>query len=182
MPRRPRPTLVALAAAGALAVPAAGAAYAATSPNPVTTHVTVADRVDTEGPLDVEQAVHVVGTDDDTVVYKIRTYEPFDVGDLSRTKRTVVVELDTDGEPGSERSIRVSAPAGRLRAELISNATREVIKPVAVQLLGERTLRLTGARADIGARKYFWVTTYHFAGDPITRQDVVPDRGWIRQR
>ncbi|MFY0406776.1 hypothetical protein [Solicola sp. PLA-1-18] len=181
MPRRPRPTLVALAAAGALAVPAVGIAHAATTPNPTTTQVTVADRDDTEGPLDVQQAVHVLRSDD-TVVYKIRTYTPFDVGDLSRTKRTVVIELDTDGEPGSERNIRVSAPAGRLRAELISNATRETIKPVAVQLLGKRTLRLSGPRADIGARKYFWVTTYHFGGDPITRQDVVPDRGWIRQR
>ena len=38
-----------------------------------------------------------------------------------------MVELDTDGQRGAERNLRISAHDGEPVAELMSNATRRVI-------------------------------------------------------
>ena len=103
--------------------------------------------------------------------------------------RRFTVELDTDGEPGAERNVRLVVRDGRVVAEVVSNATRQVIATVRTQRPDGRTLSFAGYKGLVGAHRYFWYSDYHsrnsaacgFAdGFPITCQDSAPDDGWIR--
>ena len=73
--------------------------------------------------------------------------------------------------------------------DVISNATREVIATVPVYRRDPRTLVVSGHPRLVGARSYFWYSDYHVDGSadcgssdgfPVTCQDDVPERGWIR--
>ncbi len=172
-----------------------GAAAAAElrDPDTVTYRTVVSDPDDTAGPLDVARVAHRIRTDERArharITYRVRTYQDFDAGRLHPHRRTLVVELDTDGGRGATRNLRISARDGRPVAELISNATREVIAELPVQRPDRRTVAVSGPRRLLGARDYFWTATYHRPGSracgtqdghPVWCQDTVPERGWIR--
>ncbi len=152
----------------------------------------VRDADDTSGRLDihlVRSAVDSATGRASRVRYTVQTLEPFRVAALHPRWRRLVLELDTDGQPGAERNVLLSTRDGRLSAELISNATREVLDPLPVRRPRPRVLRVSGARAQLGARKLFWTTDWHRRGDPLcgevdgwplTCQDSVPDDGWLR--
>lgn len=188
-----RRAVVATAVAAPLLVaPAAAAPESATTDSARTSvTMTATDRDDTEGPLDIRRVRHRVATHDDwtRLAYTVRTQGRFDGGDLSWRHRHFVIELDTDGEPGAERNVTIFGRDGRLRADLIFNATREVIAHLAVARLDSRTVSVVGSRAQIGARRLFWTSNFHRSGVPacgwaggypITCEDSVPDRGWLR--
>jgi hypothetical protein len=154
---------------------------------------TVTDEDDTYGPLDISEVTHQITYTTlrgrVRLSYAVETYLPFDAGALDPRHRMFVVELDTDGQPGSERNVRISTRSGQLTAEVISNATREVIATVDVSRPNAQTLRITGPRRLIGARRYFWYSNFHADhsrhcgwsdGYPVTCQDDVPEDGWIR--
>ena len=180
-----------LVAASGVMTPAAArpAAEAPTRSTTITT--TVTDGNDTAGPLDVLKVRHQVVGDRSRarLAYTVRTQRAFDDAQLSWRYRNFVLELDTDGERGAERNVTIFARDGQLRADLISNATREVIAHLAVIRIDKRTLRVFGPRRLVGARKIFWTSNFHQRGipacgwsngHPITCQDSVPDRGWLR--
>jgi hypothetical protein len=144
-----------------------------------------------DGPLDVAQVGHRLDVSGSTtrVGFRLATYEPFHLGDLHAARRHLVVELDTDGQPGAERNLRISARGGTAVAELISNATRRVLARLRLVRPNPRTVLVAADRDLLGARKYFWTTTYHdpesvecgrAGGSPRWCQDTVPDQGWIR--
>lgn len=179
-----------LLAAPAAAAPA-GTAPAETSTKPITITTTVTDANDTAGPLDVLKVRHrVVGTRHwARLAFTVRTQRAFDDAQLSWRHRHLILEMDTDGEPGAERNITIFSRKGRLRADLISNATRRVIAHLTVFRVDKRTLRVVGPRRLVGVRKVFWTSNFHQSGSPacgwsdgypITCQDSVPDRGWLR--
>jgi hypothetical protein len=152
---------------------------------------TATDRDDTEGPLDVRRVQHRVATHAHrtTLAFTVRTQRGFDNTDLSRRHRHFVIELDRDGKPGAERNVTIYSRNGGLRADLISNATREVIAHVTAVRIDERTVGVVGPRRLLGVRRVFWTSNYHRAGIPacgwsdgypITCQDTVPNRGWLR--
>ncbi|MGH3453487.1 MAG: hypothetical protein ACRDPQ_18405 [Nocardioidaceae bacterium] len=155
----------------------------------VTTTATDAD--DTKGRLDVLRVRHRAVTDGPrtTLAFTVRTQRQFDDIELSWRHRHFVVELDTDGQPGAERNVTIFGRDGELRADLISNATRKVIAHLTAVRVDERTVRVLGPRRLLGARKVFWTSNYHRTGvpgcgwsdgHPITCQDSVPNRGWLR--
>jgi hypothetical protein len=154
---------------------------------------TVTDGDDTYGPLDISRVTHRITYTKPRgrarLTYAVKTYLPFDAGSLDPRQRRFIVELDTDGRPGSERNVRISARNGEPTAEVISNATRKVIATVDVTRPDAQTLRISGPRRLIGAHRYFWYSDFHADqskhcgqsdGYPVTCQDEVPDEGWIR--
>jgi hypothetical protein len=154
---------------------------------------TVTDDDDTYGPLDISRVTHQITYTNPRgrvrLAYAVNTYLPFDAGSLDPRQRRFVIELDTDGRPGAERNIRISARNGLPTAEVISNATRKVIATVDVTRPNAQTLRITGPRRLIGAHRYFWYSDFHADrsrhcgwsdGYPVTCQDDVPQEGWIR--
>jgi hypothetical protein len=162
-------------------------------PRSTTITTTVTDEDDTYGPLDLSRVTHQITYTTlrgrVRLSYAVRTYLPFDAGSLDPRHRMFVLELDTDGHPGSERNVRISSRGGRLTAEVISNASRKVIAAVDVTRPNARTLWITGPRRLIGAQRYFWYSDFHADrsrhcgwsdGYPITCQDDVPADGWIR--
>ena len=105
------------------------------------------------------------------------------------TSRNFDLELDRDGEAGSERTVRVLDDDDVLTAEIVSTATRQVLATVNATRPNDRALEITGPRRLLGARSYFWTSNYHADrsplcgtqdGIPITCQDSVPDDGWLR--
>jgi len=179
-----------LAAVAAVGPATARPAEEPSSGRPVIT-TTVTDRDDTAGPLDVVEVRHrVVGDEDGArLAFTVRSQRRFDDADLSWRHRHFILELDTDGEPGAERNVTIFAREGVLRADLISNATRTVIAHLGIVRVDERTVRVLGPRRLLGARKVFWTSNFHRSGVPacgwsdgypITCQDSVPDRGWLR--
>jgi hypothetical protein len=181
-----RPLVAAALATPLLLVPAAAEPDSSRS---ITTRVTDAD--DTGGPLDIVAVRHRVEGDDRSarLSFTVRTQRDFEDSELSWRYRHFIVELDTDGQPGAERNVTIFSRDGVLRADLISNATREVIAHLSVVRVDQRTLRVVGPRRLIGVRKIFWTSNYHQTGVPacgwtdgfpITCQDSVPDRGWLR--
>jgi hypothetical protein len=158
---------------------------------PVVTTTSVTDADDSGGALDVVAVSHSVRERGDTaqVRYTIRLQAPIEAGDLHRRHRLVVGELDTDGRPGAERNITVYGRDSQVHADLISNATREVIRPLHVRLLDGQRIRVRGPRQQVGVRRIFWYSYYHRTGDPscgwdggypVTCSDSVPDDGWLR--
>ncbi|HYJ67057.1 MAG TPA: hypothetical protein VEX15_05280 [Nocardioidaceae bacterium] len=152
---------------------------------------TVTDGDDTGGPLDIVRVRHRVVSDGShtQLAYAVRVQGPFDDADLSWRHRHFIVDLDTDGEPGAEFNVTIFGRDRSLRADLISNATREVVAHLAVGRIDERTVRVLGPRRLLGAHKVFWTSNFHRRGIPacgwddgypITCQDTAPDRGWIR--
>lgn len=184
------------AAAASLAVGTAAPAAARDAPGdtgPVTYRTVVTDPDDTAGPLDVARVVHTVRTDERAkrarISFRVRTFSGFAAGRLHPHRRSLVVELDTDGGRGATRNLRISARDGEPVAELISNATRKVITALPISRPNSRTIVVNGARKWLGAREYFWTATYHRPGSrpcgrsqgyPVWCQDSVPERGWIR--
>jgi hypothetical protein len=165
-------------------------ASSASHVEPVVTTTTLTDADDTDGPLDVAAVSHTVRerTGSALVRYRVRLREPVDARALHRRHRHLVAELDVDGRPGSERNLTVYARDGVLRADLISNATREVIRSLPVQLVDAHILQVRAARALIGARRIFWYSNFHWTGHPdcgwddghpVTCSDSVPDDGWL---
>ena len=168
-------------------------------PGGVATTITarVTDPRDTPGPLDVAVVGHRIRDYSamrlTSLRYVVRTFTGFSDADLEpdsrRVVREFVLELNRDGEPGSERNVRISCRDGDLVAEVISNATREVIATVPVHRRDPRTLVVSGHPRLVGARSYFWYSDYHLEGSadcgssdgfPVTCQDDVPEHGWIR--
>lgn len=145
----------------------------------------------TDGPLDVALVSHrlQVAGSRTRVELRLVTHEAFRLEHLHAARRHLVVELDTDGQPGAERNLRISSRQGTAVAELISNATRRVLARLQLVRPDPRTVVVSANRALLGARKYFWTTTYHAVesaecgrdgGVPRWCQDTVPDHGWIR--
>lgn len=193
LPRGRRPLVAAAVAAAMLTVPAAADGVEPRDEGDARTSITktVTDADDTSGPLDMRRARHrVVRGDHGTrLAFTVHTQRPFADADLSWRHRHFILELDTDGEPGAERNVTIFGRDGQLRADLISNATREVIAHLAVVRVDPRTVRVLGPRRLLGVRKVFWTSNFHWRdapacgredGYPITCQDSVPDRGWIR--
>ncbi len=184
-------TAAALVCTTLLASPPGAATASRMTTEPTYTTV-VTDPNDTDGPLDVSRVKHsirVIDRQHARIAYTVATYSPYAARRLNARHRNFVIELNRDSNPGSERNVRVSYASGSLTADVISNATRETIGTVAVKRLNSRTIRINGPRDVIGARSYFWTSTFHAResgacgfgdGYPITCQDVVPERGWIR--
>jgi hypothetical protein len=183
-----------LAGGGSGVAAAEDPSAAAVTARPPTGSITtiVSDPDDTGGPLDVRAvrtAVDAATGHADRVRYTVRTQDAFRTTDLHPRWRRFVLELDTDGQPGSERNVAVFARDGRLVAELESNATREVLAELDVRRTGPRSLQVSGAPEQVGARKVFWSVEWHRRGDdecgsisgwPVSCQDSVPDDGWSR--
>lgn len=156
------------------------------------TRSTTTDPADTRGPLDIAAVTHriaVRGRSHVRVAFGIRTYRPLRSADLNRRHRNLTIELGTDATPGASRNIRVYARNGRLRADLISNATRKRIARLAIRRTGRRSIRIRGPRRLTGAQRYFVVSRYEnpvtapcgkVGNTPITCGDEVPRRGWLR--
>jgi hypothetical protein len=153
---------------------------------------TVTDPDDTDGRFDIARVSHQVdqfSRRQVTMTYWVSTFASFASARLNARHRNFVLELNRDGEPGSERNVRISRSDGHLIAEVISNATREVIDTVDAWRPSNRSIVITGPREVLGARSYFWTSNFHTAGRsacgwgdgyPITCQDSVPQDGWIR--
>lgn len=157
----------------------------------IVTRTTITDHDDTDGPLDTVSVAHAVRETGDRarLRYTVRMAQPVEVPALDRPQRRLVAELDTDGRPGAERNITVHTVGEQLRASLISNATREVIRLLPVRLVGQHRLRLGGPRRLAGARRIFWYSYFHRRGHPdcgraggypVTCSDSAPDDGWLR--
>ncbi len=152
----------------------------------------VLDGDDTSGRLDmrsVRSRVDSATGHASQLQFVVRTYEAFRASALHHRWRRLVLELDTDGRSGSERNVRVSRHDGRLSAELISNATRDVLARLPVSHPSPTVLRISGTRAELGARRLFWTSDWRRRGDsacgevdgwPLTCQDSVPDDGWLQ--
>ncbi len=179
-------------AAAAVSKPAATGAGRAAD-DVVTTTVT-SDPDDTPGALDLASVGHLgrqLSPPHGPVRLRwtVRTHEPFAPILLDSRHRRFTVELDTDGEAGAERNIRLVAREGTVVAEVVSNATRDVIATLRTRRLDNRSLSFAGYKGLVGARRYFWYADYHSRnsaacgpgdGFPITCQDSAPDDGWIR--
>lgn len=159
----------------------------------VTTTTTVTDPDDVDGRFDIASVEHVVGQADRRHVwmsYAVTTFPAWVDARLDRRWRTFVLELDRDGERGSEVNVTVSKREGHIVAELISNATREVIREVRISRPDTHSFVISGPRRLLGARSYFWTSNFHADaprtlcgrqdGYPVTCQDSVPNAGWIR--
>lgn len=173
-------------------LPSGGYSVVGSGQDPVVTTTSVSDADDTHGPLDVLGASHAVRVEGDAAQlrYTVRLAAPIAATDLHRRHRILVAELDRDGERGSERNITIYGRGSTVHADLISNATREVLRSLHVRLLGGgQSIRVRGPGKAVGARKIFWYSNYHRTGDsdcgwsdgyPITCSDSVPDDGWLR--
>jgi hypothetical protein len=152
----------------------------------------VSDPDDTLGRLDigrVSDRTVEVRKDRYLISYRVRTRTPFATERLDVTHRNFVLELNRDDERGSERSVRVAERDGQLVADVISNASREVIGTVTASRPDDQTVQLSGPRRLIGARSYFWASNFHARhssgcghadGVSIVCQDDVPNDGWLR--
>ncbi len=201
-PHRRRPGLL-VGAAAALALAGSGLSPTpsfamphvenpATSSGQTRITTTVTDPNDTDGRFDIARVGHQIDQRTRrqvTMTYRVSSFSSFASARLNAQHRNFVLELNRDGQPGSERNVRISRSDGRLVAEVISNATRKVIDTVAASRPDNRTVVITGPRDLLGARSYFWTSNFHTArrsacgwgpGYPITCQDSVPQEGWIR--
>lgn len=183
---------VALSCSAAVASTAATAHGAAPADNDERVSGTATDPDDTLGRLDIasvrDRAVrldahHVL------VTYRVRLQNSFGSGRFDVDDRNLVIELNRDDEPGSERNVRVAGRAGSLVAEVTSNATREVIATVEVSRPTDETVQISGPRRLLGARSYFWTSNFHAPRSPgcgfgdgfrVVCQDSVPQQGWLR--
>jgi hypothetical protein len=153
---------------------------------------TASDRDDVGGPLDIQRVRDRVLRVDQThylVSYRVRTYTPFASERLDHRWRNFDLELDRDGEPGSERTIMIVDNDGVFEAQIISTATREVLATLSASRPNDRAVEISGPRRLLGARSYFWTSNWHADqspqcgrgdGFPIVCQDSVPDEGWLR--
>jgi hypothetical protein len=168
-----------------------GPSEAAPDREPVITTTTLTDADDTPGGLDLAAVSHAVREDgpDASLRFTVRLHAPFEASTLHRRHRLIVAELDTDGGSGAERNITVYARHGQVHADLISNATREVVRRLRVRQVSDNAVRVRGPRRLIGARRIFWYSLYHRTGHrscgwddgfPITCSDSVPDDKWLR--
>ena len=159
----------------------------------VITTTTVSDPDDVDGRFDIASVRHVVSEADRGhvwVSYTVSTYPTWVDLRLDRRFRNFVLELNRDGERGSEVNVRVSKVNGHIVAELISNATRHVLGRVRITRPDDHSFTISGPRQWLGARSYFWTSNFHSAaprtlcgsrrGYPVTCQDSVPQDGWIR--
>jgi hypothetical protein len=181
-----------LSSQDSLTPPATTAARAPAAGSVVTT-TTVTDPDDVDGRFDVAWVRHVVHEADRRhvwVSYTVRTFPSWIDLRLERRWRTFVLELDRDGQRGSEQNVTVSKRDGHIVAELISNATRQVLREVRISRPDSHSFTISGPRQVLGARSYFWTSNFHArspktlcgrsGGFPITCQDSVPQQGWIR--
>jgi hypothetical protein len=153
---------------------------------------TASDRNDVEGRLDIQRVRDRVVQVDQThylVSYRVRTYTPFASERLDHPWRNFDLELDRDGQPGSERTIMIVYNDGVFEAQIISTATREVLATVSASRPNDRAVEISGPRRLLGARSYFWTSNWHADqspqcgqgdGFPVICQDSVPDDGWLR--
>lgn len=153
---------------------------------------TTTDPDDTHGRLDISRVRDRVAqhdADHNVVSFSVETFASFSERLLDADQRDFVIELNRDGEPGSERNISITSVRAELVAYVISNATRDVIATVRADSADDHTIKVTGPRRLIGARSYFWTSNFHLEGSvqcgdldgiPLTCQDSVPDTGWIR--
>ena len=159
----------------------------------VITTTTVSDPDDVDGRFDIASVRHVVSEADRHhvwVSYTVSTYPTWVDLRLDRRFRNFVLELNRDGERGSEVNVRVSKVDGHIVAELISNATRHVLGRVRITRPDDHSFTISGPRQRLGAHSYFWTSNFHSAaprtlcgsrrGYPVTCQDSVPQDGWIR--
>lgn len=193
-----RPVLAVLTAGWCLTTVLTVGASASSQPPPPTAAAgiittTATDPDDTGGRLDIASVRHRIQPVDGQHVrltYRVTTYDEFDASRLNTTRRHFILELNRDAERGAERSIRISHLDGvGVVAEVISNATREVISTAHVARVDANAIHIRGPRQLIGARSYFWYSNFHdrrsrrcgaVDGYPVTCQDSVPDRGWLR--
>ncbi|MBA2639325.1 MAG: hypothetical protein H0U77_04895 [Nocardioidaceae bacterium] len=206
LPRPPRLSLLttrtsrrvrvsALLAACAVALPTAATASATPGDDDVITTAVTSDPDDTPGRLDIAAVATRVQQLSPPrgavrVRWTVRTHEPFDGSLLTSRLRRFTVELDTDGQRGAERNVRLVVRHGRVVAEVVSNATREVIATLPTWRPNRRTLSFAGYKGLVGARRYFWYSYFHArdsagcgrdgAGQPVVCNDSVPEDGWIR--
>lgn len=196
----PAQPLTTLPAVGLLLATTSGAVAAGTapghtdptdSPSEVMTTTVTTDPDDTAGPLDLAAVAHRIRQDPQAVRVRwtVRTHRGFDPGALQHRHRRFTVELDTDGEPGAERNVRMVARPGGVVAEVVSNATRAVIARLPTKRPDRRSLTFAGDPELVGARRYFWYSDFYARGSsgcgrgegfPVVCQDTVPERGWIR--
>ena len=157
----------------------------------VTIASTTTDPNDTAGRLDIAEVSDRlrVSSHRVRVHYQVRTYSGIRADTLRPDERNFVLELNRDGQAGSERNISIAFSRGTLVARVISNATREVVGLAAVAQPDDTVIHVSGSRQLIGARSYFWTSNFHAVssprcgedgGFPVTCQDSVPDRGWLR--
>ena len=157
----------------------------------VTISSTTTDPNDTAGRLDIARVTDRVRVSPHrvTITYQVRTYSDIRPERLQPDKRNFVLELNRDGQAGSERNISIVFVEGALVARVVSNATREVVGVDAVSQPDDAVIHVSGPRRLIGARSYFWTSNFHALGSPrcgngggfpVTCQDSVPDRGWLR--
>jgi hypothetical protein len=152
------------------------------------------DPDDTIGPLDIARVTDrtvEVAPEHFQLTYRVVTFDAFESSRLDLDERNFVIELNRDGESGSERNVRISTQNGRLVAEVISNASREVIATVNVTRPSDHAVQISGPRRLLGARSYFWTSDFHAdrspvcgysEGWPVFCQDSVPQQGWLRMQ
>lgn len=186
-------TLAPAAVASATASDPEAVPPSVTSGSTVTVTTTVTDPDDTAGRLDIAAVRHRIRSGNGrrvTLSYRVSTYAGLDVSRLEARHRNLVLEINRDAQPGSERSVRISyRPGPGLIADVFSNATRRVIARADVTLPDPFTVRIRGPRRQLGGRSYFWTSNFHRLGSkrcgrqggyPVTCQDSVPERGWTR--
>jgi hypothetical protein len=168
------------------------AAGGGTDPKLVTLTGTATDRDDVDGRLDIQRVRDRVVQLDRShylVSYRVRTFTPFGSQRLDGHYRNFDLELDRDGVAGSERTVMIVSRDGALEAQIISTATREVLATVPASRPNDRAVEISGPRRLLGAHSYFWASNFHADhsrrcgwgdGFPITCQDSVPDKGWLR--
>ena len=92
--------------------------------------------------------------------------------------------------------MRISGTGATLVAEVISNASREVIAVVGVTRPGDQVFQISGPPAHpVGARSYFWTSNFHggslgslqrgttrSAGrrQGLAQDTASPRQGWLR--
>jgi len=159
----------------------------------IVTTTAVTDSYNNDGRFDIKSVRHTVseaGRHHVWVSYTVRTYPSWVDLRLDRRYRNFVLELNRDGERGSEVNVRVAKVDGHIVAELISNATRHVLRRVQVSRYDDHSFTISGPRQWLGAHSYFWTSNFHSpaprtlcgmrSGHPVTCQDSVPQDGWIR--
>lgn len=150
------------------------------------------DPDDTNGRIDLARISDRVAQLDDRhviVSYRVRTYTTWGSQRLNATDRNFVLELNRAKRPGAERSVNITSENGVLVAQVVDNATNDVIATVAVTRPTDDSFVVTGPRSLIGARSYAWTSNFHAAhsyhcdeadGSEVTCRDDAPDHGWMR--